>query len=334
METSVACVVILEDGQKKKVKLQTGLQEELLLALSSLTSVSDDTLIQMYDEEVDDFTDLEPDTPVHNKAKIKLSRKLKPQADCATSVNSAPAPQEEVINQPVYTSQSAALSIDAVHPTAGTSNIVVIETPVPVEDRRDYLNFALPSFGCYEEVLSRGSPISGPVRRAIVDKLFQECFKLAWYPSRELYRTAAERLVQKYPHLADKLGAKTSGLESWVLSLGNKFKNMRKKVENCPPEMAEKRAQSLHKRPRQPQGDVLNKKLCRLFDSSHLIVYGETVESIERHNEWLHNHAEFAHQEDIRPRLLGTAQERHERLQSLRGVGAISFFGIRGFAAA
>ncbi|XP_075739900.1 uncharacterized protein LOC142785326 isoform X2 [Rhipicephalus microplus] len=149
--------------------------------------------------------------------------------------------------------------------SAGTSNLVVIETPVPVEDRRDYLNFALPSFGCYEELLSRGTPISGPVQRAIVDKLFQECFKLAWYSSRELYRTAAERLVQTYPHLADKLGAKTSGLESWVLSLRNKFKNMWKKVENCPPEMAEKRAQSLHKRPRQPQGDVLNKKLCRLF---------------------------------------------------------------------
>ncbi|XP_075739901.1 uncharacterized protein LOC142785326 isoform X3 [Rhipicephalus microplus] len=175
------------------------------------------------------------------------------------------SPLEEVINQPVYTSQAAALSSDAVHPTAGTSNLVVIETPVPVEDRRDYLNFALPSFGCYEELLSRGTPISGPVQRAIVDKLFQECFKLAWYSSRELYRTAAERLVQTYPHLADKLGAKTSGLESWVLSLRNKFKNMWKKVENCPPEMAEKRAQSLHKRPRQPQGDVLNKKLCRLF---------------------------------------------------------------------
>ncbi|KAL3247903.1 hypothetical protein MRX96_056784 [Rhipicephalus microplus] len=142
METSVACVVILEDGQKKKAKLQTGLQDELLLALSSLTSVSDDTLIQMYDEEVDDFIDLEPDTPVHNKAKIKLSRKLKPQAD----------------------------------------------------------------------------------------------------------------------------------------------------------------------------------------DSSHLIVYGETVELIERHNEWLHNHAEFAHQEDIRPRLLATAQERHEHLQSLNISEALVLF--------
>ncbi|KAL3204141.1 hypothetical protein MRX96_001117 [Rhipicephalus microplus] len=175
----VACVIILEDGQKKKVKLQTGLQDELLLALSSLTSVSDDTLIEMYDEEVNDFIDLEPDTPVHNKAKINLSRKLKPQAD--------------------------------------------------------------------------------------------ECVKLAWYPSRELYRTAAERLVYKYPHLADKLGAKTSGLDSWVPSLRIKFKNMRKKVKNCPREMAEKWAESPHKRPRQPQGDILNKTLCRLFKDIPLI---------------------------------------------------------------
>ncbi|XP_075732529.1 uncharacterized protein LOC142775092 [Rhipicephalus microplus] len=63
-----------------------------------------------------------------------------------------------------------------------------------------------------------------------------------------------------------------------------------------------------------------------LQDSSHLIVYGETVESIERHNEWLHNHAEFANQEDIRPRLLATAQERHERLQSLNISEALVLF--------
>ncbi|KAH7978989.1 hypothetical protein HPB49_007696 [Dermacentor silvarum] len=92
---------------------------------------------------------------------------------------------------------------------------------------------------------------------------------------------------------------------------------MRKKVENCPPEMMEKRAQSQHKRPRQPSSQASNKKLCRLFDCSHLVVYGETAESVMSHNKWLNENAAIAATDALRPRLLATAQERHERLRSL-----------------
>ncbi|KAH7951984.1 hypothetical protein HPB52_016401 [Rhipicephalus sanguineus] len=92
---------------------------------------------------------------------------------------------------------------------------------------------------------------------------------------------------------------------------------MRKKVENCPPEMMEKRAQNKNKRPQQHDAHVPNKKLCRLFDSSHLVVYGETAESIERHSEWLQLNAAFAEESDLRPRLLATAEKRHEHLRSL-----------------
>ncbi|XP_070384961.1 uncharacterized protein [Dermacentor albipictus] len=52
-------------------------------------------------------------------------------------------------------------------------------------------------------------------------------------------------------------------------------------------------------------------------DCSHLVVYGETVESLQRHNEWLQQNAAIAVNDDVRPRLLATAQERHERLRSL-----------------
>lgn len=39
--------------------------------------------IQIFDDEIDDFIDMEPGTPVHNNAKIKLMRKLVPQADAS-----------------------------------------------------------------------------------------------------------------------------------------------------------------------------------------------------------------------------------------------------------
>ncbi|KAH7948825.1 hypothetical protein HPB49_002689 [Dermacentor silvarum] len=257
MAANVVCLAILENGQRKKLTLQTGLQEELLTALSSLTTITDSTLIQIFDDEIEDFIDMEPGTPVHNKAKIKLMRKLVPQADCTS-------PPQDTSTEVHCANAAATSSISGLESIAGTSS-TVIEAPVPLEDRHDYIHFVMPSFGPYEEVLSRGTTISGPVRRAIIDRLFQACYRLAWYPSRELYRTAAEGLVLKYPHLLDNVGGRASGLESWVLSLRNKFKNMRKKVENCPPEMMEKRAQSQHKRPRQPSSLAPNKKLCRLF---------------------------------------------------------------------
>ncbi|KAH7986630.1 hypothetical protein HPB49_025876 [Dermacentor silvarum] len=122
------CLVILEDGQRKKICLPSGAYGELLGALRSLTEINDTTL--------------------------------------------------EVQNV-----QS-----------------------VPLEKEKDYLDFVLPSFGHYEEVLKRKVPINGAVRRAIVDKLFAACFKIAWYPSRQLYRVAAERLLSSYPHLADRVG--------------------------------------------------------------------------------------------------------------------------------
>ncbi|XP_070392971.1 oocyte zinc finger protein XlCOF6-like isoform X2 [Dermacentor albipictus] len=89
MVASVVCLAILENGQRKKLTLQSGLQDELIAELSSITSITDSTLLQIYDDELEDFVDLEPGTPVHNKAKIKLARKLVRQADEGENKESA-----------------------------------------------------------------------------------------------------------------------------------------------------------------------------------------------------------------------------------------------------
>lgn len=36
-----------------------------------------------------------------------------------------------------------------------------------------------------------------------INRLCQACFEIAWYPSKEIYCTAVEQLIQKYPHLRD-----------------------------------------------------------------------------------------------------------------------------------
>ncbi|XP_075527029.1 uncharacterized protein LOC142559297 [Dermacentor variabilis] len=106
-------------------------------------------------------------------------------------------------------------------------------------------------------------------------------------------------------------------MESWKVALKNKFKNNRKKAVNKSTEMQAVRAQSYRKSPREPVVEVANKKLCRLSDNNDLIIYGETLESRQKHNEWLQENFATADPEDLRPRLLATAKERHECLRRI-----------------
>ncbi|XP_075733735.1 uncharacterized protein LOC142775738 isoform X7 [Rhipicephalus microplus] len=136
------------------------------------------------------------------------------------------------------------------------------------------------------------------------------------FPSKELYNTAVEQLIQKYPHLQDNI-KKGTGMELWKLALKNKFKNNRKKTQNIPEEMEAMRVINTPKRPRVPGPEEINKKLYRLSDNPELIVYGETAEGRRRHHEWLTENASTAGDDELRPCLLATAKERHEGLERM-----------------
>ncbi|KAM7300577.1 uncharacterized protein ISCGN_016188 [Ixodes scapularis] len=119
-------------------------------------------------------------------------------------------------------------------------------------------------------------------------------------------------------------------MESWVLALRNRFKNMRKKTENCSEEMAAKKRQYLHKRHAEATSEGPSKMLCRLFDCDHLVVYGETAETLQKHNEWLHENVACEDEDQMRPRLLATAEERHQRLRTLTLSEALMFYPFLG----
>ncbi|XP_070387783.1 uncharacterized protein [Dermacentor albipictus] len=114
--------------------------------------------------------------------------------------------------------------------------------------------------------------------------------------------------------------------ESWVLGLRSKFKNMRKKTEHPSEEMETIKRKVHHTGTKVPPSSGANKKLCRLFDCSHLVVRGESLDSIMRHNEWLHNNPNCRDEDMLRPRLLATAQERHERLKSMALAEALTLY--------
>ncbi|KAL3195900.1 hypothetical protein MRX96_045481 [Rhipicephalus microplus] len=83
------------------------------------------------------------------------------------------------------------------------------------------------------------------------------------FPSKELYNTAVEQVIQKYPHLRDNIKKGTG------------------------------------------------------MDNPELIVYSETAEGHRRHHEWLTENASTAGDDELRPRLLATAKERHEWLERM-----------------
>lgn len=65
-------------------------------------------------------------------------------------------------------------------------------------------------------------------------------------------------------------------------------------------------------------------------DCSHLTTYGETVESLQIHNERLQNNAACHDEATGRPRLRATALDRHKELRSLTLSDALLLFPFLG----
>ncbi|XP_064468762.1 uncharacterized protein LOC135383065 [Ornithodoros turicata] len=179
--------------------------------------------------------------------------------------------------------------------------------------------------------------MGGDVRRAIVDILFQECMTLALggklsfhfvghcccccfrYPSHRLYRRSAE-LLAEFPHLRDNfsVNGKMGGHYSWVEALKCKFKNMRKKLDDNPAVLA-MRDKHAKKRVKPPEEACPNatKRVSRLHGHEHLIVLGETEQSLENHRQGLICHSEEEESQVTKERFLLTAKERHEKMMTV-----------------
>lgn len=334
MEDRIVCLVVLESGNRKKVHLETGAYEEVLAALKKLAPITDNTLILIHDEELDDYIDLEVGQTVPNKAKLQLSRKVAVATNvpaCPSSPSSDCGPSSPSSSSVVLESLPSSAGSDTLSSPTPTSSSPNHERQhsgvenVPLENPRDFLEFRMPDLGPYEQELQQKRAISGNLRRLIVNKLFQACWKITRYPTHRLYQTATEQLVSRYPHLIDHLDGR-DGLDMWTGCLRNKFKNARKQFENCSPEMLARKQKYSHKKQKQTCSDTEppNKKLCRLANSNHLAMYDEGA--MMQHCEWLEENAGTTEDEAKRQRLLATANRRHKQLQTMSVQEALTTF--------
>ncbi|XP_049268981.1 uncharacterized protein LOC119382150 [Rhipicephalus sanguineus] len=103
-----------------------------------------------------------------------------------------------------------------------------VELPLTSGDD-DGINFKLPSLGALHERVVSSSPLTPSTFRQIVDILYNEMAKSTLYPTRLFYSKVTSLLLDKYPILRDVVG---SGHDSWKVALRNKYKNLRRKLDD------------------------------------------------------------------------------------------------------
>ncbi|XP_077490754.1 uncharacterized protein LOC144101449 isoform X2 [Amblyomma americanum] len=287
----IFCLVILESGSRRKLKLQTGTYDELQGSLAGIVELDpNNTLVQIYDSDLDDFVDLLPGDVVPNRAKLRVIQKAS-SAWCTPPGNAAissPLPQStlqivsasSVAASPFVKKKSKQPSIfpysgDELREDYSTGAMVASEpggsedafmrllqvpdalramlpnypaadvvgnlcdvdvVPAQEQDRNDYLKFTLPSFGTWcDIVLMRKSPLTTSIRRHIINTIFNACFKITLYPTRQLYRTAIDALCLRYPHVISG----PNDWQRWCFALRSKYKNTRKKFPEPSPKPGE-----------------------------------------------------------------------------------------------
>ncbi|KAH7944404.1 hypothetical protein HPB52_019053 [Rhipicephalus sanguineus] len=232
------------ERQQAKAEAANGCLRGVLAGLSGIDEFdSRNTLIQIFDADLEDFVDLMPGDVVPHKARHQIAPR-------------SPASPEKVFHisrqgdQLHYSIQSRRLSrvtedLRAMLPdhlvTDDVKQLVPNSAIIPKHehDRNDYLKFELPSsFGVWCDIaLERKTLITPKLRRHIITVLFQACYKISLYPTMRLYRRAIDALMVKYPHIAEG----PFNWQCWCLALRSKFKNTRRKLPETPGIMGESR---------------------------------------------------------------------------------------------
>ncbi|XP_037521968.1 uncharacterized protein LOC119399223 [Rhipicephalus sanguineus] len=229
----VFCLVILQNGNRRKLKLATGTYAEFLEKLTAIVDVNlENTLIQMFDTDLDDFVDLVPEDEIPNKAKLRVvSRSVSVLCNAAVATGGqyvAPScPQNPILTQ-TEDAPSAVLSYRQV---SGSDEMQVDNTAIShtsMHDSDDSVNFVLPpSFGIWCDTFLRSKrPVTAKVKTHIISVLCKACYRMTPYPTPRLYNQVLDSLVAKYPHVMEG----KYNRRRWLIALRSWFKSERENL--------------------------------------------------------------------------------------------------------
>ncbi|XP_049273578.1 uncharacterized protein LOC119400207 [Rhipicephalus sanguineus] len=229
----VFCLVILQNGNRRKLKLATGTYAEFLEKLTAVVDVDlENTLIQIFDTDLDDFVDLVSEDEIPNKAKLRVvSRSTSILCNAAVAANAqnvaATSPQNQIVTQ-IEDAPHAVLSYKQV---SGSDKMQVDDAAIShmsMHDSDDHLKFVLPpSFGIWCDTFLRSKqPLTEKVKMHIISVLFKACYRITAHPTPRLYNKVLDSLVAKYPHVMEG----KYNRRRWLIALRSWFKNERENL--------------------------------------------------------------------------------------------------------
>ncbi|KAH7939759.1 hypothetical protein HPB52_017153 [Rhipicephalus sanguineus] len=206
----VFCLVILQNGNRRKLKLATGTYAEFLEKLTAIVDVDlEDTLIQMFDSDLDDFVDLVPEDEIPNKAKLRVvSRSASILCTAAMATGGQNATLKSPINLTVTRIEDTPYAVLSYRQVSGSDEMQVDDTAIShtsMHNSDDSLKFVLPpSFGVWcDTFLQSKRPVTAKVKTHIISVLFKACYGVTPYPTPRLYNKVLDSLVAKYPHVME-----------------------------------------------------------------------------------------------------------------------------------
>ncbi|KAL1438524.1 hypothetical protein MTO96_048129 [Rhipicephalus appendiculatus] len=213
----VFCLVIFQNGNRRKLKLATGTYAEFLEKLSAIADVDfENTLIQMFDTDLDDFVDLVPEDEIPNKAKLRVvSRSASVLCNAALAIGGQNVAHH--CPQNLLVSGSDEMQVD---------DVAISHTSM--HDSDGYLKFELPSsFGVWcDNFLQSKRPVTAKVKTHIISVVFKACYRMNPVPTPRLYNQVLDSLAAKYPHVMEG----KYNRRRWLMALRSRFKSERENL--------------------------------------------------------------------------------------------------------
>nr|XP_037286349.1 LOW QUALITY PROTEIN: uncharacterized protein LOC119179385 [Rhipicephalus microplus] len=233
--SAVFCLVILQNGSRRKLKLATGTYAEFLQKVTAIVDVDlENTLIQVYDTDLDDFVDLAPEDEILNKAKLRvISRSASVLCHAAVDTGdqdvAPPYPQSPILAR----IEDAPCSFLSCGQASDSDEMQVDDAPTKhtsVHESNDCLKFALPqSFGIYcDAFLKSKRPVTAQVKDAHDLSSVQgapQC-EIREHPTQRQYNKVLDLLVAKYPRVMEGKYSR----RRWLIALRSRFRSERENL--------------------------------------------------------------------------------------------------------
>ena len=200
--------VLLQYGTSSKIREMSDTNEIYSIISTTFNIEKENYTLQKYDEDFQEYIDLEDISSIENKSKIKIM--LKP--------HTVQTEQHMTFLEGCLFNNNENI-IEEANP--GYLDVVLnLKEQWPSVLKLPFNNFSRPLF----EALEKKCDLNWSLSSELVGHLATYAYTFKCYPNKQERLQICEALIEKYPHLKCDIG---TGIGGWELKLLNKLKKMR-----------------------------------------------------------------------------------------------------------